>query len=148
MVLEGYIEGLVNRFCGRWLTDFRRENLEINMVEGKVLMRDIVVNTHELEELCLPFTPRRIYLGRIFIQVPLNVSRPLKIQVTDCFVLVRASTTDSGFFDVRQALQSHINLLKVALESQFRALAACTTNLQQFLASAAVSRCAGCTGAA
>jgi hypothetical protein len=139
MVLEGYIEGLVNRFCGRWLTQFSRDNLEINMVEGKVVLRDVHVNTLEIEELCLPFTPRQIYIGKIYVQVPLTVSRPLKIEVTDALVLIRASTTDSGFFDVRQALQSHIHMLTLALESQFQALAACTTNLQRFISSTSVS---------
>ena len=138
MVLESCIEGLVNRFCGRWLSNFSRHNMDINMMEGRVELRDLIINTQELEELCLPLTPRCISIGKVHITIPITVNRPFVVQVCDVVVLGKATTDYSGFYDVRQALQSTIHLLTEMLRSHFIAIASSTSELDQFLLSPSV----------
>lgn len=139
MVFESYIEQLVQHFCGRWLTDFSSSNLSLDLINGHVDINNICIRTQELEELCLPLTPRCMTIRNVHIDIPNSISRPFTVQVSDVVVLVRATSNDSGFFDVRQALQSHIHIFTQVLRNHFMAMASCTSDLEQFLQSSSVS---------
>lgn len=99
--IEDAIEKVINRFCGRWLSNFTKDQMEIDMVSGKILLRNLIIQTTELEALCLPCQPRSLFIGKIFIQFS-HVKPGLQIELSDILALLRASDTDSGFWDVRQ----------------------------------------------
>jgi len=88
------IEQYATRFCGRWIRNFSKDNLDVSVVSGSITMSNVEVKTEEFQEMMSPFTPKFIYMGKLFVDIPLLPSRPLVVEISDLYFLLAAQDLD------------------------------------------------------
>ncbi|OQS07086.1 hypothetical protein THRCLA_00898 [Thraustotheca clavata] len=118
MVLESFLAGIVNKFCSRFVKDFKKENLTISL-SGEVCLNDFEVKTDEIKDLQLPVELKSFLVGKLHVNIPLThlSTQSIKIELNDVYVLL--GTPNDPKWDVDALYiseQSKIFLMQQFLE--------------------------------
>eukprot|EP00752_Nemacystus_decipiens_P001758 g1699.t2 len=112
--MTSFIERKVNEICGRWLDGFTKDNVDVSLLQAKITLSDLHFKTDELCLLSPTFAPSFFYVGKLSIDIPLawDLSRPVKIMVTDVLGVVRVrdhheSMTAEG---VRKSISANVHV--------------------------------------
>ncbi|OQR84822.1 hypothetical protein ACHHYP_12779 [Achlya hypogyna] len=121
MVLESFLAKIVNKFCSRFVKDFKKEvlaNLTISL-SGDVCLSNFELKTDEIKDLQLPVELKTFAVGKLHVNIPLThlSSQPIKVELLDVNVLL--GTPRDPKWDVDSLYvseQSKIFLFQLLLE--------------------------------
>ncbi|KDO25277.1 hypothetical protein SPRG_20722 [Saprolegnia parasitica CBS 223.65] len=118
MVLESFLAKIVNKFCSRFVKDFKKENLTISL-SGDVCLSDFELNTDEIKDLQLPVELKSFAVGKLHINIPLThlSTQSIKVDVTDVYVLLGTPSDPKWDIDALYVSeQSKIFILQLLLD--------------------------------
>eukprot|EP01038_Epipyxis_sp_PR26KG_P008983 gene8983-12116_t len=75
-------ESLIQKFCGKYLKHFTRENVSIG-VAGTITITNVELNTDNFNRLPLPYKPIRAYVGTLIADLPLVLGSSFEIHIKD-----------------------------------------------------------------
>ncbi|ETV92946.1 hypothetical protein H310_12943 [Aphanomyces invadans] len=118
MFLESIAANLVNKFCRRFIKDFKKENLSLSL-SGEVVLTQFELNTDEIKQLQLPVELKSFCVGKLRLRVPLVhlTTQSPEIELSDVNVLL--GTPRDPKWDVDSlyvAEQSKIFLMTLLLD--------------------------------
>jgi hypothetical protein len=116
-MFEGIITNILNRILGDFVEGIKADQLSISLLSGDVELFDLSIKPDILDNMPLPF--KLIYgkVGRIFVDVPVTslLSSPLKIEVSEIFMLVEPKEKDQWNADIIQ--QAFVNSTQSSLNN-------------------------------
>ncbi|KAF0690704.1 Aste57867_17914 [Aphanomyces stellatus] len=89
MLLESIAANLVNKFCSRFVKDFKKENLTISL-SGEICLTQFELRTDELKELQLPVELKSFHVGKLRLNIPLAhlTTQSSQVELSDVNVLL------------------------------------------------------------
>lgn len=119
-MLNSFAESFIQRVCGRYLKNFSSKNVEIS-VTGSILLTDIHVATDELTNFNLPFIAKKIFIGKLQLDIPILPGGNFNIFLSDLLVIA-TRRQDSPHEDptlVHRALQMWISAVYFSLAASY-----------------------------
>ena len=89
-MLERLVNSILQRFAGRWIKRFNKNDLKVSTLDGTVRLRNVEVKLEEIDAMCLPVSPKMIFIGEVDMDVPfLHLkTQPIVVVVKDVYVLL------------------------------------------------------------
>lgn len=90
-MLEGLISQLLNQVLGEFIDDIKPEQLNLSLLKGEVKLQDMAIKSSLFDTLPVPFSLVFGKIGLIRLDVPISniLSRPLIVEVSDIFLVLR-----------------------------------------------------------
>ena len=123
-MFEGIITNVLNRVLGDFIDGIKADQLSISLLSGDVELKDLSIKSTILDNMPLPFKIKYGKVGRIFVDVPVTslLSSPLKIEISDIFMLVNPKEVEEWNEDViKEAFFNGVQSQLEGLEEYFKA---------------------------
>eukprot|EP01035_Chromulina_nebulosa_P055281 gene55281-75763_t len=75
-MIASAVESFIKKFCGRYLKNFGAENLKIELL--KITLINIEIRAEEFNRFQLPFSPEKITIEKIEVDLPLIIGSTFK----------------------------------------------------------------------
>ena len=125
MVFEGLITGVLNKVLGDFIENLDANQLNISLLKGDVLLENVQIKPTLFDNYPFPFKLHLGQVGRIFIDIPMTgiFSKPLKINISDVFMIVKPKPDDLWKDSVeleafKNGVQGQLDQLEVFFQSQ------------------------------
>lgn len=91
-MLESLVANILNRTLGAYVENFDPNQLNIGIWSGDVTLKNLKLKSESLDKLDLPLNLKCGHLGTLTMQIPWSnlKSKPVKILIQDCYLLVSA----------------------------------------------------------
>eukprot|EP00741_Cyanophora_paradoxa_P004884 tig00000849_g4739.t1 len=88
-MFEKIVADLLDRYLGKYVKGFNREQLNIGVWKGDIRLEKLELRPESLDSLNLPITVRRGYLGKLTLKVPWSKlkSEPVEVLIQHVYVL-------------------------------------------------------------
>lgn len=125
-MLESLVANILNRTLGAYVENFDPNQLNIGIWSGDVTLSNLKLKRESLDKLDLPLDLRCGHLGTLTMQIPWSnlKSKPVKILIQDCYLLVSAvqqTKFDKGSEQSRELRVKRQKLDELELLSQQQA---------------------------
>eukprot|EP01041_Mallomonas_annulata_P006261 gene6261-12675_t len=113
------IENIVMRICGRYIKNFKKENIDIG-VSGTVQLNNVHLRTDELGVFLLPYKPVQAFIGSLFGDFPIMLNGNLVVKISDVLLVFTGSPSYDQEVDmviVQRALQAWLGTFYFSLAS-------------------------------
>ena len=89
-MLESIVAKLLSKYLGKYVDGLQRENLNVSLGAGDVILENLELKSDALDELDLPVTVRGGSLGKLRLKIPWKnlKSQPAVINIERLFILV------------------------------------------------------------
>eukprot|EP01080_Neovahlkampfia_damariscottae_P010721 gene10721-3341_t len=91
MVFEKIVATLLDRFLGKYVTNFDAKNLKIGLVSGEVILTNLEVIDSAFDQFNLPLSVLRGTIGLFKLKIPVTSlqKNPVIVEISDIFIVLR-----------------------------------------------------------
>ena len=122
-MFEGIIASVLNRVLGEFIENLDANQLNISLFSGKVLLENLQIKKTLFDNMPIPFNLHFGKVGRIFLDIPMTgiFSKPLKIEISDIFMIIKPKPLDEWKEDVEvEGFKNGVQGLLTGLEEMFK----------------------------
>lgn len=100
-MLESLVANILNRTLGAYVENFDPNQLNIGIWSGDVTLSNLKLKPESLDKLDLPINLKCGHLANLTMQIPWSnlKSKPVKIQIEDCYILATAKLQNSKAYE-------------------------------------------------